>query len=127
EVISDPKLAREVAIQLKLYNVGVAIDDFGSGYSNLAQVRTLPFTELKIDRSHVKGIAVERQNYLRCESIVSLAHRLGMVVVAEGVESAEDVEALIEMDCDMAQGVALARPMERDEYKRWAADRAGIA
>jgi EAL domain-containing protein (putative c-di-GMP-specific phosphodiesterase class I) len=64
EVVSDPDLAHEVAIQLKLYNVGVAIDDFGSGYATLDQARALPFTELKIDRSKVDGCASTPEQYL---------------------------------------------------------------
>ena len=119
EVIRNPDLAREVAVQLKLYNVGVSIDDFGSGYSTLERVRTLPFTELKIDRSQVEGCSNSHQQYLRCKGIVDLAHRFGMIVVAEGVESASDVRALTEMNCDMAQGRVFAAPMERREFRKW--------
>ena len=119
EVIRNPDLAREVAVQLKLYNVGVSIDDFGSGYSTLERVRTLPFTELKIDRSQVEGCSNSHEQYLRCKGIVDLAHRFGMIVVAEGIESASDVRALTEMNCDMAQGRVFAAPMERREFRKW--------
>src|SRR5262249_166971 len=111
--------AREVAIQLKLYNVEVAIDDFGSGYSTLKRARTLPFSELKIDRSKVDGCSRIPELYWECRNIVDLAHRLGMVAVAEGVETADDLRALVEMKCDVAQGLNLARPMERDAFKHW--------
>jgi EAL domain-containing protein (putative c-di-GMP-specific phosphodiesterase class I) len=119
EVIRNADLAREVAIQLKLYNVGVSIDDFGSGYSTLERVRTLPFTELKIDRSQVEGCSNSQEQYLRCKGIVDLAHRFGLIVVAEGTESARDVRALTEMNCDMAQGRVFAAPMERNEFRKW--------
>jgi EAL domain-containing protein (putative c-di-GMP-specific phosphodiesterase class I) len=84
EVVSDPDLAHEVAIQLKLYNIGVAIDDFGSGHATLDQAQVLPFTELKIDRSKVDGCSRAPSQYLECRQIVELAHRLGMTAVAEG-------------------------------------------
>jgi EAL domain-containing protein (putative c-di-GMP-specific phosphodiesterase class I)/ActR/RegA family two-component response regulator len=121
EVIRNPHLAREIAVQLKLYNIGVSIDDFGRGYSTLDRVRTLPFTELKIDRSEVDGCSNSAKQYRRCKSIVDLAHRFGMVVVAEGVESASDVQALRRMKCDMLQGRIFAAPMERREFGQWTA------
>ena len=121
EVVSDPDLAHEVAIQLKLHNVGVAIDDFGSGYATLDQARALPFTELKIDRSKVDGCASTPEQYLECRNIIDLAHRLGMIAVAEGIERADDLAALIEMKCDVGQGAIFAWPMQRDEFKQWVA------
>jgi EAL domain-containing protein (putative c-di-GMP-specific phosphodiesterase class I) len=120
EVIRDADFAREVAVQLKLYNIDVSIDDFGSGYSTLERLRSLPFTELKIARDQVDGCSVRQQQYAKCESIVGLAHRLGMITVAEGVESSGDLKALIRMTCDVAQGRVLGEPMERTEFKEWA-------
>jgi EAL domain-containing protein (putative c-di-GMP-specific phosphodiesterase class I) len=119
EVISDPDLAREVAIQLKLYNIDVAIDDFGIGYSTLEQAELLPFAELKIDRSKVDGCGRGPAQHRECSEIVTLAHRLGMTAVAEGVEDMNDLQSLVEMGCDMAQGFALASPMEREVFKKW--------
>jgi EAL domain-containing protein (putative c-di-GMP-specific phosphodiesterase class I) len=121
EVIRDPDLAREVAIQLKLYNIGVAIDDFGSGYATLEQAQKLPFTELKIDRGKVAGCSKTSERYLECRNIINFAQRLGMTAVAEGVELVDDLEALVEMKCDVGQGTLFARPMEREEIKRWIA------
>ena len=120
EVIRNADFAREVAVQLKLYNIDVSIDDFGSGYSTLERLRSLPFTELKIARDHVDGCSVRQQQYVKCESIVGLAHRLGMITVAEGVESSGDLKALIRMTCDVAQGRVLGEPMERTEFREWA-------
>jgi len=120
EVIRNADFAREVAVQLKLYNIDVSIDDFGSGYSTLERLRSLPFTELKIARDHVDGCSVRQQQYVKCERIVGLAHRLGMITVAEGVESSGDLKALVRMTCDVAQGRVLGEPMERTEFKEWA-------
>jgi EAL domain-containing protein (putative c-di-GMP-specific phosphodiesterase class I)/ActR/RegA family two-component response regulator len=121
EVISDPEFAREVAIQLKLYNIGVAVDDFGRGYATLERVRALPFSELKIDRTKVHGCARLPELQRECRNIIDLAHRLGMTAVAEGVERADDLRALTDMSCDMAQGLIFAPPMEREEFKQWVA------
>ncbi len=120
EVISDPDLAREIAIQLKLYNIEVAIDDFGRGFSTLEQAQKLPFTELKIDRSKVAGCSEAPHRYRECHGIVELAHRLDMAAVAEGVESERDLQALTQMGCDAAQGLVLAPPMSRDAFTQWA-------
>jgi EAL domain-containing protein (putative c-di-GMP-specific phosphodiesterase class I)/ActR/RegA family two-component response regulator len=119
EVIRDPDLAREVAIQLKLYNIDVSIDDFGSGYATLEQAALLPFAELKIDHSKVDGCSRDLVQHRECRGIVDLAHGLGMVVVAEGVENLGDLDAVTDMGCDMAQGFVVASPMERDAFKQW--------
>ena len=88
EAIGDPELAREIAIQLRLYNVHVSIDDFGVGYSLLGRLNELPFAELKLDRSFVAGCAGDPAKRSTCQTVVNMAHRFGMTAVAEGVESA---------------------------------------
>jgi EAL domain-containing protein (putative c-di-GMP-specific phosphodiesterase class I) len=116
EVIRDPDFAREITTQLKLYNVNIAIDDFGKGYSTLERLQELPFAELKIDRKHVDGCSADKQKYLLCQGVVTLAHRLNIIVVAEGVETAADARSLSEIKCDAAQGYYYAKPMEREEF-----------
>jgi EAL domain-containing protein (putative c-di-GMP-specific phosphodiesterase class I) len=111
ELIRDCELTREVATQLKLYNVDISIDDFGSGYASLSRLNDLPFAELKIDRRFVDGCASNPLKHGLCHSVVDLAHRFGATVCAEGVESAQDLRALIAMNCDQAQGFLFARPM----------------
>ena len=111
EAISDPELAREVAVQLKLYNVHVSIDDFGSGYSSLARLKELPFAEVKLDRSFVNGCATDRTKRAMCEAVVDLARRFHITSVAEGVETAEDLQVLVDIGYDVAQGFLFARPM----------------
>ena len=115
EAISDTELAREVAVQLKLYNVHVSIDDFGSGYSSLARLKELPFAEVKLDRSFVNGCARDRAKRAMCEAVVELAQRFHITSVAEGVETAEDLHVLTEIGYDVAQGFLFARPMTRDD------------
>ncbi len=116
EAISDPELAREVAVQLKLYNVHVSIDDFGSGYSSLARLKELPFAEVKLDRSFVTGCAHDKTKRAMCEAVVDLARRFNITSVAEGVETTEDLQVLVETGYDVAQGFLFARPMESGQF-----------
>jgi EAL domain-containing protein (putative c-di-GMP-specific phosphodiesterase class I)/CheY-like chemotaxis protein len=116
EAISDPELAREVAVQLKLYNVHVSIDDFGSGYSSLARLKELPFAEVKVDRSFVNGCARDATKRAMCEAVVDLARRFKITAVAEGVETNEDLQVLVDAGYDAAQGFLFARPMVSDDF-----------
>ena len=118
EAINDLELAREVAIQLKLYNIHIAIDDFGAGYSSLARLQELPFAELKLDRSFVSGCAIDDRKQLMCRNVVELAHRSNILAVAEGVETASDLEVLTRLGFDIAQGFIFAKAMERADFSR---------
>jgi two-component system, cell cycle response regulator len=111
EVIRDSERAREVASQLKLYNVDLSIDDFGSGYAALSRLKDLPFAEVKIDRSFVSGCASDHLKHSLCQTVVDLAHRFGATACAEGVETIEDLRAVMAMECDSAQAFLLAKPM----------------
>jgi two-component system cell cycle response regulator len=115
EVIRDSESMREVANQLKLYNIGFSIDDFGAGYAALSRLADLPFVEVKIDCSFVAGCASNKLKHGLCQTVVDLAHRFGATACAEGVETAEDLRALIEMQCDTAQGFLFAKPMPADQ------------
>jgi diguanylate cyclase (GGDEF)-like protein len=116
EIIRDPKWAREIAIQLKLYNVGISIDDFGSAYASLSRLNDLPVSEVKIDGSFVAGCAKDRLKRGLCQTVVELAHRFGATACAEGVSSPDDLRELVEMNCDSAQGFLFAEPMPADRF-----------
>jgi len=111
EIIRDSDRAREVATQLKLYNVDLSIDDFGTGYASLSRLNDLPFVEIKVDRSIVSGCATNSLRYNLCQTAVDLAHRFGAIACGEGVETVDDLRALIAMQCDTAQGFLFAKPM----------------
>jgi EAL domain-containing protein (putative c-di-GMP-specific phosphodiesterase class I) len=116
QIVRDIALAQEIAKQLKISGVSVAIDDFGGGYSSLASLRELPFAELKIDSSFVKNCAIEGTNGAICQTAIDLAHRFGSAAVAEGIENVADLQALQVMRCDFGQGVLLAPPMPRERF-----------
>ena len=96
---------------LREMGVEVAIDDFGTGYSALSYLKHLPVDVVKIDRGFVAGVGVDRADALLIEAIVHVAHGLGLRVVAEGVETEPQLEALRSLGCDAAQGYLLARPV----------------
>jgi EAL domain-containing protein (putative c-di-GMP-specific phosphodiesterase class I) len=108
---------------------GVAIDDFGTGYSTMLSVQSTPATTLKIDRSFVQGVGDGGINLPLVENMLQLASSLGMNVVAEGIESAADANALIDLGCDFGQGYAFGRPQPIEHsvvlVRRW--QRADIA
>src|SRR6202040_4109981 len=90
EIIHDLKIANDVAGALREFNCTLALDDFGAGYSSLARLRQLPFSELKIDRSYVTNCHIDRVNAGLCETIVELGQRFGLTTVAEGIEAVHE-------------------------------------
>ena len=101
----------DVASQLMIYDVAFAIDNFGTGRGSFSRLKRFAFSELKIDANYVQGCSANHQNATICRSIVELAHSFGAVSVAKSVEATEDLVELYKMNCDMAQGHLLARPM----------------
>jgi EAL domain-containing protein (putative c-di-GMP-specific phosphodiesterase class I) len=118
-VIADPLLAMEVLTRLRIKGVRLSIDDFGTGHSSLLSLMRLPFTELKIDRSFVAGCAIDAEAWKIVRATISLAHELGMDVVAEGVESAPVESKLIGAGCDVGQGWRFGRPMTETAIEAW--------
>jgi EAL domain-containing protein (putative c-di-GMP-specific phosphodiesterase class I) len=113
EIIHDLKIANEVADALREFNCTLALDDFGAGYSSLARLRQLPFSELKIDRSYVVNCHVDRVNAGLCETIVELARRFGLKTVAEGIETPHESHKLQGIGCDIGQGYLFGKPMPK--------------
>jgi EAL domain-containing protein (putative c-di-GMP-specific phosphodiesterase class I) len=101
--------------EIRRLGVGVSIDDFGTGYSSLAYFRTLPADELKIDRSFVANLTTSAADRHLVRSVIDLAHRFELKVVAEGIEDAATARVLTEMGCDIGQGYHFARPVPADE------------
>lgn len=116
EVMHDLAIAQEVADELRALNCSLALDDFGAGYSSLARLRQLPFSELKIDRSYVANCHTDKVNGGLCETIVELAKRFDLKTVAEGVESTHEAHRLQGIGCDIGQGYLFAKPMSKDHF-----------
>jgi EAL domain-containing protein (putative c-di-GMP-specific phosphodiesterase class I) len=124
EAIRDPELAREIAVQLKLYNVHVSIDDFGSGYSSLSRMSELPFAEIKVDRSFVNGCSQNAAKLAMVKAVADLAKQFNISSVAEGIEFPEDLKVVTDLGYQLGQGFIFARPMPRTDFYKLIASRA---
>jgi EAL domain-containing protein (putative c-di-GMP-specific phosphodiesterase class I) len=116
EIVKDLPLAAEIAKKLKLVNVKLAIDNFGRGYSSLARLKELPFSELKLDHAFVRDCGTDKVNAPLCKTVIDLAHNFGSAAVAIGIEKASDALALTSMGCDMGQGFLLGQPMPEARF-----------
>jgi diguanylate cyclase (GGDEF)-like protein/PAS domain S-box-containing protein len=116
-LMSEPDRAAAVLERLARMGIGIAIDDFGTGYSSLSYLKRFPARQVKIDRSFVRGLPGDRDDVAITQAVIAMAHSLGLGVVAEGVETAAQLEALRAMGCDEAQGFLLGRPMPADQLQ----------
>ena len=108
--------------RFRIKGIGLAIDDFGTGYSSLMQLRQLPFTEVKVDRAFVADAVQSRDSRLIVQAIVELAHGLGLVATAEGVETLEQLRLVRDLGCDFVQGYLIAAPLDPAEFGAWRKD-----
>ncbi|WSF37130.1 EAL domain-containing protein [Streptomyces sp. NBC_01351] len=118
-LLEDPQRAADTMAGLTGHGVKMSLDDFGTGYSSLVHLRRLPVSELKIDRSFVGRLAVDAQDAEIVRCTVDLAHSLGLLVVAEGVEDDETWERLRDLGCDAVQGWLVAAAMPPQEATAW--------
>ncbi|MBL1086647.1 bifunctional diguanylate cyclase/phosphodiesterase [Streptomyces actinomycinicus] len=118
-LLEDPQRAADTLAGLTGHGVKMSLDDFGTGYSSLVHLRRLPVSELKIDRSFVARLAVDTEDAEIVRCTVDLAHSLGLLVVAEGVEDDETWERLRDLGCDAVQGWLVAAAMPPEEATAW--------
>ena len=121
-LMQDQRVSLEILTRLRLKRFRLSIDDFGTGNSSLAQLRDIPFDELKIDQSFVHGAWGNDTQRAMFDASVGLARQLVMETVAEGVEDRADWNFLRQHDCDVAQGYFIARPMPAEDFPGWLAD-----
>ncbi|HEY0827437.1 MAG TPA: EAL domain-containing protein [Bacilli bacterium] len=121
-IMADPIRALDVLKRLDGMGIILSIDDFGTGYSSLAYLKKLPVEEIKVDKSFVMDMAQDRNDAMIVHSTISLAHNLGLKVVAEGVETKEIWNLLAALGCDEAQGFYMSRPLPHKELTAWLKD-----
>jgi EAL domain-containing protein (putative c-di-GMP-specific phosphodiesterase class I) len=109
--MTDVAHALENLARLRMRGFGLSIDDYGTGYSSMQQISRIAFSELKIDQSFVKGFAENEPLRIMVHSSIDLAHKLRIKCIAEGVETEKEWNALKEIECDLAQGYFIAKPM----------------
>lgn len=121
-LIDNAAEALETVARLKMKGFTLSIDDFGTGYSSMQQLNRIPFSELKIDRSFVQSADSDLTRRAIIEANIGLAHTLKMDTVAEGVETPEEWQLLSDLDCDMAQGFLIGKPMPAEKLGSWEKD-----
>ena len=118
-LMADPAQAMEIVRRLSAMGVRIAIDDFGTGYSSLAYLKRLAVNELKVDRSFVRHVVTDSRDVAIVRSTISLAHELGLEVVAEGIEDQPPWDLLTRLGCDTAQGYLISKALPIGELDRW--------
>ncbi|WP_415886234.1 putative bifunctional diguanylate cyclase/phosphodiesterase [Neptuniibacter sp. QD37_6] len=118
-VVSDPESAIKMLFEIKGQGIKLSIDDYGTGYSSLAQLKQMPVSELKIDRSFVDKVHMSSDDQIIVRSTIRMAHDMGLTVVAEGIEDQETLTWLEQHDCDLAQGYFISRPQPASELNSW--------
>jgi diguanylate cyclase (GGDEF)-like protein/PAS domain S-box-containing protein len=114
-LMADPERANEVLGRLHQMGIRISIDDFGTGYSSLSYLKRFPAETVKIDRSFVSGLPGDADDAAITQAVIAMAHSLGLGVVAEGVETSEQLAMLKTLGCDEAQGFLLGRPMPAEQ------------
>jgi EAL domain-containing protein (putative c-di-GMP-specific phosphodiesterase class I) len=122
-VMKNAEIATELLMQLCALGVHLSIDDFGTGYSSLSYLHRFPVTTLKIDRSFIGRMGHGGENSEIVRTINTLAHNLGMEVIAEGVETVEQLEQLKSMNCALGQGYLFSRPLDANMARAFIQER----
>jgi diguanylate cyclase (GGDEF)-like protein len=125
-VMIDPERARVMLDKLSALGVRLTLDDFGVGYTSLSQLKALPISKIKIDRSFVLTLARDRSDSLIVQSVISLGHNLGLTLVAEGVDTEDTLTALSRFGCDIAQGDHVSEPLPADAFDTWSLTPSGV-
>ena len=119
-MMEHPERAAETLLEIKEMGVHVSIDDFGTGYSSLARLKKFPIESVKIDRSFIRDIAIDSDDAAIVSAVIAMAHSLRLNVIAEGVESQDQVRFLRERSCDEIQGFYFSRPVAASEIRAFA-------
>lgn len=110
-MMQEIKKSATILEELRHLGLKIAVDDFGTGYSSLAYLKRLPINTIKIDRSFVRDVTIDADDAAITRTIIAMGHNLGLKVVAEGVETHEQMHFLRECDCDEVQGFLIATPL----------------
>jgi EAL domain-containing protein (putative c-di-GMP-specific phosphodiesterase class I) len=124
-VMRDPQRSLDSLLALRELGIALAVDDYGTGYSSLATLKSLPVQDLKIDKSFVLQLADNSDDAVIVKSTIELAHNMGLKVIAEGIENARSLSWLKERHCDVAQGYFISRPLPAADLERWMAETRG--
>lgn len=122
-IMKNPERSAEILNKFSDAGIKISIDDFGTGYSSLAYLQKFPITELKIDKTFITDLSHTSTNYPIVKASIAMAHDLGIIVVAEGIESEEVHQLLLDLECDRVQGYYYAKPMKFELLEQWLKDK----
>lgn len=117
--MKDPTLTMDILTRLRLKNIRLSLDDFGTGFSSLVQLYRMPFTEIKVDKSFVMKAATDKEAAAIARITIDLGHSLGLDVVAEGIEDKQTYDWLKDLGCEIGQGYFISRPVSTDKLFEW--------
>jgi len=117
--MEDPALTMDILTRLRLKNIRLSIDDFGTGFSSLVQLYRMPFNEIKVDKSFVIKAMGDEEAATIVRTTIELGHGLGLEVVAEGIEDRETLDWLKELGCDTGQGYFISKPIDAGNLESW--------
>ncbi|MCK5122033.1 MAG: EAL domain-containing protein, partial [Methylococcales bacterium] len=117
--MEDPSLTMDILSRLRLKNIRLSIDDFGTGFSSLVQLYRMPFNEIKVDKSFVMKAMTNKEAAEIVRITIDLGHSLGLEVVAEGIENQETYNWLEELGCDIGQGYFISKPVNGAQFSQW--------
>jgi len=118
-IMREVKQTTETLQALKSLGLRISLDDFGTGYSSLSHLSQLPIDKLKVDQSFVRNIESDKRSLVIAETVIGMGKKLGVDVVAEGIESEEALDLLRERDCDLGQGYFFSAPMKAAKFEDW--------
>lgn len=118
--MENPSLTMDILARLRLKNIRLSLDDFGTGFSSLVQLYRMPFTEIKVDKSFVMKASTDKEAATISRITIDLGHSLGLEVVAEGIEDKETYEWLKDLGCEIGQGYFIGRPVDLGQFCEWA-------
>ena len=122
-LMANPEQSIATLTQIKALGVRLAIDDFGTGYSSLAYLKRLPIDTLKIDKAFVADLTIDPDDEAITNTVIMMAHAMGLDVIAEGVETNEQMRFLAGQSCDEVQGHLVSAPMDADRILQFLIDR----
>ncbi|NDE90316.1 MAG: EAL domain-containing protein [Alphaproteobacteria bacterium] len=126
EAMRDVRRIMDVLTRLRLRGFGVAIDDFGVGYSSLRELQRMPFNSMKMDKSFVMDMGENRDSQMIANTIIDLGHNLKLKVVAEGIETVSALKLLKDRGCDLGQGYLISKPVPYEKFLAWITENAGV-
>jgi EAL domain-containing protein (putative c-di-GMP-specific phosphodiesterase class I) len=118
-LINEDSRVLDTLTRLRIKKMNLSIDDFGTGYAMMQQLKNIPATELKIDKSFVQEMTTGARDRIMVQKTIEMGHDLGMHVIAEGVETEEQLDLLRSYSCDSAQGYFFSRPIPAKEMVKW--------